>query len=69
MSYGIYENDSRIAAAQRQHWAALHAEKSGTAKTVRKRKLSAVAKAKLAANLAKARAAKAAKTKRMAKAA
>jgi hypothetical protein len=57
----------RIAAAQRKRWAAFHAEKKGgTAKTAPRRKLSAAAKAKLAANLAKARAAKA---KRMAKAA
>jgi hypothetical protein len=60
----------RIAAAQRKRWAAFHAEKkSGTAKTAPKRELSAAAKAKLAANLAKARAAKAAKARRMAKAA
>jgi hypothetical protein len=60
----------RIAAAQRRRWAAFHAEqKGGSAKIEPRRKLSAAAKAKLAANLAKARAAKAAKAKRMAKAA
>jgi hypothetical protein len=57
----------RIAAAQRKRWAAFHAEKKGgTAKTVPKRNLSAAAKAKLAANLPKARAAEAAKAKRVA---
>jgi hypothetical protein len=60
----------RIAAAQRKRWVAFHAEqKAGAAKTVPKRKLSAAAKAKLAANPAKARAAKAAKVKRIAAAA
>jgi hypothetical protein len=60
----------RIAAAQRQRWAAFHADQnSGTAKTAPRRKLSAATKAKLVANLAKARAAKAAKAKRVAKAA
>ena len=60
----------RIAAAQPKRWAAFHADKkSGTAKMTPKRRLSAVAKARLSANLAKARAAKAAKAKRMAKAA
>jgi G:T/U-mismatch repair DNA glycosylase len=58
----------RIAEAQRERWAAFHA-KVGRAqkkmttlrKTVPKRKLSAGAKAKLVANLAKARAARATK--------
>jgi hypothetical protein len=59
----------RIAAAQRKRWAAFHAERNETAKGAPRRKLSAVAKGKLAVNLAKARAAKAAKAKRMAKAA
>jgi hypothetical protein len=60
----------RIAAAQRKRWAAFHADqRSGSAKTAPKRKLSAAARAELAANLAKARAAKAAKAKRMARAA
>jgi hypothetical protein len=60
----------RIAAAQRKRWSAFHAEqKGGTTKTGPKRKLSAPARAKLAANLAKARTARAAKTKRVAKAA
>jgi hypothetical protein len=60
----------RIAAAQQKRWAAFHAEKKGgTAKAAPKRKLSAAVKGKLVANLAKARAAKAAKAKRMAKAA
>jgi hypothetical protein len=60
----------RIAAAQRKRWAAFHADqKGGSAKAAPKRKLSGAARAKLAANLAKARAAKAAKTKRMAAAA
>ena len=60
----------RIAAAQRKRWAEFHAEKkSGAAKMAPKRRLSGVAKAKLVANLAKARAARAAKAKRMAKAA
>jgi hypothetical protein len=45
----------RISLAQKKRWAAFHAKK--------KRKLSPAAKAKLAANLAKARAAKAAKAK------
>jgi hypothetical protein len=45
----------RMAAAERKRWAAFHAaQKSGTAKTASKRKLSA--KARLARNLAKARA-------------
>ena len=60
----------RIAAAQRKRWAAFHAEKKGgTGKMATKRRLSVAAKARLVPNLAKARAAKAAKTKRMAKAA
>src|SRR5215831_18368276 len=49
----------RIAAARRRRWAAFHAEQKGSAKTAPRRKLSAAAKAGLAANLAKARAAKA----------
>ena len=57
----------RITAAQRNRWAAFHAEKRGaTAKAAPKRRLSTAAKEKLAVNLAKARAAKAAKAKRMA---
>lgn len=48
-----------IAAAQRKRWKAFHAALKVTAAP--KRKLSPAAKAKLAANLAKARAAKAAK--------
>jgi hypothetical protein len=59
----------RIAAAQRKRWAAFPAGKSGTAKAAPKRKMSAAVKANLVANLAKARAAKAARAKRMAKAA
>ena len=59
----------RIAAAQRKRWAAFHAEKKGTAKRAPTRKLSFAAKAKLVANLAKARAAKAARVRRIAKAA
>ena len=60
----------RIAAAQRKRWAAFHADqKGGSAKTAPRRKLSAAAKVKLARNLAKARAAKAAKAKRIAAAA
>jgi hypothetical protein len=60
----------RIAAAQRKRWAAFHAEKkSETAKLAPKRKLSGAAKAKVAVNLAKARAAKATKARRLAKAA
>ena len=59
----------RIAAAQRKRWAAFHAkQKNGVAKTAAKRKLSAAARLKLAKNLAKARAAKVAKTRKMAKA-
>ena len=57
----------RIAAAQRKRWAAFHAEQKGG--VAPKRMLSAAARAKLAANLAKARVAKAAKAKRIAKAA
>jgi hypothetical protein len=57
----------RIAAAQRKRWAVFHADqKRGAAKTAPKRKLSAAARAKLVRNLAKARAAKAAKAKRTA---
>jgi hypothetical protein len=60
----------RIAAAQRKRWSAFHAEKkSGSAKTAPKRKLSAATRAKPAVNLVKARAARAAKAKRVAKAA
>jgi hypothetical protein len=60
----------RIAAAQRKRWAAFHADQKGRIKTTApKRKLSAAAKAKLARNLAKARAAKATKMKRLAAAA
>jgi hypothetical protein len=44
-------------------------QKAGAAKMARKRKLSSAAKAKLAANLAKAQAAKAARAKRIAAAA
>jgi hypothetical protein len=56
--------------AQRQCWTVFHAKKKGgSAKTAPRRKLSAAARAKLAANCATARAAKAAKAKRMAKAA
>jgi hypothetical protein len=52
----------RIAAAQRKRWAAFHAKSGTGAKRVKsKRTLSPEAKAKLAANLAKARAARAAK--------
>jgi hypothetical protein len=59
-----------IAAAQRKRWAAIHAEKKGgSAKTAPKRKLSGAVITKLPANLAKARAAKAVKPKRMAAAA
>ena len=54
----------RIAAAQKKRWAAFRAKASGTRKkTAKKRTLSAEAKAKLVANLAKARAARAAKAK------
>ena len=61
----------KMAAAQRRRWAAFHtAQNRGTAKGIApRRKLSAAARAKLARNLAKARAAKAAKARRMAKAA
>jgi hypothetical protein len=60
----------RIAAAQRKRWAAFHAEhKSENAKTALKRKLSAATRAKLAVNLVEARAARAAKAKRVANAA
>src|ERR1041385_4288628 len=52
----------RIAAAQKARWAAFHARQGAPAKkTATKRKMSPAAKAKLVANLAKARAAKAAK--------
>jgi hypothetical protein len=55
----------RIAAAQRKRWRKFRAMQKGKAatskKTAPKRKLSPAAKAKLVANLAKARAAKAAK--------
>jgi len=54
----------RIAAAQKRRWAAFHAKSGAGAKQGRaKRTLSPEAKAKLAANLAKARAARAAKAK------
>jgi hypothetical protein len=54
-----------IAAAQKARWAAFHANQGAPAKkTPAKRKMSPAAKAKLAANLAKARAAKAAKAKK-----
>ena len=54
----------RIAAAQKARWAAHHAKEGTPAKkSVPKRKMSPAAKAKLVANLAKARAAKAAKAK------
>jgi hypothetical protein len=59
----------RIAAAQRKRWAAFHANQNAATKTAPKGKLSAVVKAKLARNLAKARAAKAARAKRVAAAA
>jgi hypothetical protein len=60
----------RIGAAQRKRWQAFHAQQNGAAKpkaavevakAAPKRKLSPAARAKLVANLAKARAAKAAK--------
>ena len=58
----------RIAAAQKARWASYHAKEGASAnkaapakKTATKRKLSPAGKAKLVANLAKARAAKAAK--------
>jgi hypothetical protein len=51
-----------IAAAQRKRWAAYHAKRSGPAKrTAPKRKMSAGWRAALVANLAKARAVRAAK--------
>ena len=55
----------RIALAQRKRWAAFRAEHKAPAakKAAPKRKLSPAARAKLAANLTKARAAKAAKAK------
>ena len=54
----------RIAEAQKKRWALFHSKHSAPArKTGPKRKLSPAAKAKLAANLAKARAAKAAKAR------
>ena len=59
----------RIAAAQRKRWAAFHANQNTAKKTAPKRRLSATVKAKPAKNLAKARAAKAAKAKRIAAAA
>ena len=52
----------RIAAAQRKRWAAFH-KGAGAKKGAAQRTLSCEAKSKLAANLAKARAARAAKTK------
>jgi hypothetical protein len=57
----------RISLAQKKRWAAYHAKQGGTAKkagskkTVVKRKMSPERKAALVANLAKARAARAAK--------
>src|SRR5689334_4946630 len=55
----------RIAAAQKKRWAAFHAgqktEAAPAKKAAPKRKMSPAAKARLVANLAKARAAKAAK--------
>jgi hypothetical protein len=55
----------RIAEAQKKRWRAFHAQKKaatgGAKKMAPKRELSPAARAKLAANLAKARAAKAAK--------
>jgi hypothetical protein len=51
----------RIAAAQRARWAAFHAAKAAVPKQNAKRRISAERKAALVANLAKARAAKAAK--------
>jgi len=52
----------RVALAQKRRWAAFHAKQSSPApKTAAKRKMSPAAKAKLVANLKKARAAKAAK--------
>jgi len=55
----------RMASAQRKRWKAYHAQTGDPApqKGTANRKLSPEAKAKLAANLAKARAAKAAKAK------
>src|SRR5215831_11250804 len=49
----------RIAEAQKKRWAAVHKEAAPATKTAPKRKLSPAAKAKLVANLKKARAAKA----------
>jgi hypothetical protein len=56
----------RIADAQKKRWAAFHAQSRTPAKkgAMKKRTLSPEAKAKLAANLAKARATRAAKAKR-----
>jgi hypothetical protein len=52
----------RIGAAQKARWKAFHAKEGGPArKTASKRELSPETKAKLVANLAKARAARAAK--------
>jgi hypothetical protein len=56
----------RIAAGQRKRWAALHAGRNAAKGTAPKRKLSAAVRARLAKNLVKARAARAAKAKRMA---
>jgi hypothetical protein len=54
----------RIALAQKRRWAAFHAKQAAPAKKdAPKRKLSAAAKAKLLANLAKARAVRAEKAK------
>jgi len=51
----------RISAAQKKRWAAFHAKQKAAKAVAPKRTLSSAAKAKLVANLAKARAAKAAK--------
>ena len=51
----------RIGVAQRKRWAAFREDRKPALKAARKRRLSPAAKAKLVANLAKARAAKAAK--------
>jgi hypothetical protein len=56
----------RIAAGQRKRWAAFHAGQNAGKSTAPERKLSAAVRARLAKNLVKARAARAAKAKRMA---
>ena len=53
----------RIAAAQKARWAAFHAKQDAPTKKSTPKKMSPAAKAKLVANLAKARAAKAAKAR------